>query len=144
MNVSDLPAINAGLNGLSTVLLTFGYIAIRSGAKPLHGKCMAAAFLVSLVFLGSYVTHKILVGGLHTSFGGEGWIRGFYYTMLFSHIVLAIVIVPLVATTLYFAITRNWEKHRPWAKVTFPIWYYVSVTGVLVYFFLYRWFPAAG
>ena len=103
---------------------------------------MVSAFSVSIVFLVFYVLHKYLVQGVHTPFGGEGAWRTFYYTMLVTHIVLAIAIVPLVLTTLTLAIKGKRERHRSWARWTFPIWYYVSVTGVLVYCFLYQWFWA--
>jgi putative membrane protein len=141
MSVSDLPALNAGLNGLATVLLTVGFILIKQGRMAAHRACMLSAFGVSAIFLVTYVLHKILVRGVHTPFGGEGAIRTVYYVMLFSHIVLAIVIVPLVLVTLTHAIKGRLIVHRQWARWTFPIWYYVSVTGVLVYFFLYQWFP---
>ena len=101
---------------------------------------MVSAFSVSVIFLFFYVLHKYLVQGVHTPFAGEGTWRVFYYGMLISHIILAILIVPLVLTTLIFAIKGKREKHRAWARWTFPIWYYVSVTGVLIYCFLYRWF----
>lgn len=143
MSVSDLPTINAGLNGLATVLLTIGFILIKQGRMAAHRTCMLSAFGVSAIFLITYVLHKILVRGVHTPFGGEGAIRTVYYVMLFSHIVLAIVIVPLVLITLTHALKGRLIVHRQWARWTFPIWYYVSVTGVLVYFFLYQWFPAA-
>lgn len=141
MTVSDLPAINASLNGLATVLLTAGFIFIKSGKMNAHRACMLSAFGVSVVFLITYVLHKVLVRGVHTAFGGEGFIRTVYYTMLTSHIILAIVIVPLVIITLRHAIAGRLIVHRQWARWTFPLWYYVSVTGVLVYFFLYQWFP---
>ncbi len=143
MTVSDLPAINATLNGLATVLLTAGFIFIKSGKMNAHRACMLSAFGVSVVFLITYVLHKILVRGVHTPFGGEGFIKTVYYTMLTSHIILAIVIVPLVIITLRHAIAGRLIVHRQWARWTFPLWYYVSVTGVLVYFFLYQWFPIA-
>lgn len=101
---------------------------------------MLSAFSVSVIFLFFYVLHKYLVRGVHTPFAGEGIWRTFYYIMLFSHIILAIVIVPLVLRTLTLAIQSKHQKHQAWARWTFPIWYYVSVTGVLVYCFLYQWF----
>ena len=101
---------------------------------------MLSAFSVSVVFLFFYGLHKWLVKGVHTPFAGEGGWRYFYYAMLISHIILAALIVPLVLTTLTLAIKGKREKHRAWARWTFPIWYYVSVTGVLVYCFLYQWF----
>ena len=135
-----LPSINAALNGCATVLLTVGFICIRTRREQLHRNCMLAAFTVSIIFLLFYVLHKILVQGVHTPFGGEGIWRSIYYGMLISHILLAIAIVPLVLTTLTLAIKGQRERHKVWAKWTFPLWYYVSVTGVLVYFFLYQWF----
>lgn len=101
---------------------------------------MLSAFSVSIVFLVFYVLHKYLVNFQHTSFNGEGAWRAVYIIMLATHVVLAMAIVPLVLTTLTLAIRGKREKHRAWARWTFPIWYYVSVTGVLVYCFLYQWF----
>jgi len=143
MTVSDIPALNAALNALATVLMTAGFILIKQGKRDAHRKVMISACVVSAVFLVGYLTHKVLVRGVHTPFGGEGAIRTVYYAMLISHIILAIAIAWLVPRTFWFAIKGNYETHRKWAKFTFPIWYYVSVTGVLVYFFLYQWWPAA-
>ena len=143
MSVSDLPALNAGLNAISTLLLLAGFIFIKSENKIAHRNCMVGAFSVSSVFLITYVLHKILVKGIHTPFGGEGFWKTFYYGMLISHIILAIVIVPLILVTMTHAIKGRFEKHRAWARCTFPLWFYVSVTGVLVYFMLYQWFPKA-
>lgn len=141
MTIQDIPALNAVLNGLATVLMTIGFIAIKSGNRDLHRRMMLSAGVVSAIFLVGYVSHKILVRGVHTPFGGEGFIRSVYYTMLITHILLAMSIAVLVPRTFWLAIQGNFERHRAWAKWTFPIWYYVSVTGVLVYFFLYRWWP---
>lgn len=141
MSVSDLPGFNASLNGLATLLLTAGFFFIWRKNVTAHRACMVSAFSVSCVFLVTYVLHKILVRGVHTPFGGEGFIKTFYYVMLISHILLAIVIVPLILVTLSHALKGRFEKHRAWARWTFPLWYYVSITGVLVYFFLYKWFP---
>ena len=140
MSVSDLPALNACLNGTATVLLIVGMIAIKADRKAVHGYLMGAAFVVSCVFLVSYVSHKVLVRGVHTPFLGEGFWRPLYYTMLLTHIVLAIVVPPLAIVTMRHALAGRYEAHRRLSKWTFPIWLYVSVTGVLVYFFLYRWF----
>jgi putative membrane protein len=104
---------------------------------------MLSAGVVSAVFLVGYVAHKVMVRGVHTPFGGDGAIRIVYYSMLISHILLAISIAYLVPRTFYLALSGQIERHRRWARWTFPIWYYVSVTGVLVYFFLYQWWPAA-
>ncbi|MDA8527827.1 DUF420 domain-containing protein [Opitutaceae bacterium] len=142
MNVSDIPGINACLNGLSTVLMTFGFYFIKRGDKETHRKFMLSAGFVSAVFLIGYVAHKVMVRGVHTPFGGEGAIRTVYYVMLISHILLAISIAYLVPRTFWLAIKGDFERHRKWARWTFPIWYYVSVTGVLVYLFLYRWWPS--
>lgn len=136
-----LPLFNACLNGLSTLLLTIGFILIKTNRKEGHKVAMLSAFIVSILFLISYVTHKIIVSGVHTPFTGEGFYRMIYYPMLISHIILAMVIVPLVLRTIYLAIIGELKKHRRWARWTFPMWYYVSVTGVLLYFFLYVWFP---
>lgn len=143
MTVSDLPAINATLNGTATILLLAGFAFIKNERKLAHRNCMVAAFCVSAIFLVTYVTHKILIHGVHTPFGGEGALRIFYYVMLTSHILLAMTIVPLVLVTMTHAIKARYDRHRAWARWTYPIWLYVSVTGVLVYFMLYQWFPAA-
>ncbi|MGF1483280.1 MAG: DUF420 domain-containing protein [Opitutales bacterium] len=141
------PALNAGLNSLATLLLTAGFIFIRQKRKDAHRRCMVTAFIVSAVFLISYVAHKTLrpMYGLpsNTEFGGEGFWAYLYYFILITHVVLAMVIVPLVLRTIYLALKARYETHRKWARITFPIWYYVSITGVLVYFFLYQWFPKA-
>lgn len=104
---------------------------------------MLGALAVSCVFLVSYVTHKALVHGVHTKLGAEGAIKGVYYAMLFSHIVLAAAIVPLALVTMTRALRERFDAHRRLARWTWPIWMYVSVTGVLIYFMLYHWFPAA-
>ena len=137
MSVSDLPAVNASLNALSTVLLTSGFIFIQRRQIAAHRACMISAFAVSCVFLVTYVVHKILMRGVHTPFGGTG----VYNTMLISHIILAMLIVPLALQTLRHALAGRFQTHKKWARWTFPLWYYVSVTGVLVYFFLYQWYP---
>ncbi|EIQ01767.1 putative membrane protein [Opitutaceae bacterium TAV1] len=141
LTVQEIPALNATLNGIATVLLTAGFICIKAGRQDIHRKLMMTAVVVSAVFLVGYVTHKILIRGVHTPFGGEGIIRSVYYTMLISHILLAMSIAWLVPRTFLLAIKGDFVRHRAWARWTFPIWYYVSVTGVLVYFFLYVWWP---
>ena len=144
MHLHDIPSINALLNGMATVLICTGYLFIRQGKRDAHRACMIAALLASCFFLVGYLAHKIAVAGVHTPFGGTGAVRTFYYAMLATHVVLAMVIVPLVLVTFRFAWRGDFERHRRWARWTLPLWLYVSVTGVLVYFFLYRWFPAAG
>ena len=143
MTVRDIPALNASLNAIATVLITAGFVLIKTGRKEAHRKVMTAAMVVSAVFLAGYVTHKVLIHGVHTPFGGTGAIRTVYFAMLISHIILAISIAFLVPRTFLFALQGKYERHPAWARWTFPIWYYVSVTGVLVYFFLYQWWPAA-
>jgi putative membrane protein len=143
LTISDLPAINASLNGLATIFLTLGYIFIKRGQRDAHRNCMIAAVITSAIFLIFYVLHKILVRGVHTPFGGEGPIRTVYYVMLISHIVLAMAIVPLVLMTMSRALKQRWELHKQISRWTWPLWMYVSVTGVLVYLMLYQWFPAA-
>lgn len=143
MTIQDIPALNATLNGTATVLITVGYVLVKRGRLDWHRKVMTAAMVVSAVFLVSYVTHKVLVRGVHTPFGGMGAIRTVYYVMLLTHVVLAISIAYLVPRTFWLARQGSILRHRAWARWTFPIWYYVSVTGVLVYFFLYQWWPAA-
>jgi putative membrane protein len=149
MSISDIPALNASLNALATVLLTVGFVLIKQGNREAHRKVMLSACAVSALFLVGYLTHKALKGAaagageaIHTQFGGEGFIRTVYYAMLISHVILAIAIAYLVPRTFLFAIKGDYVSHQKWAKFTFPIWYYVSVTGVLVYFFLYQWWPA--
>ena len=150
MTLNDIPALNAGLNALATVLMTAGFIFIKAGNKTAHRASMISAGVVSAIFLVGYLTHKALKGmqagageAIHTQFGGEGAIRVVYYAMLLTHVLLAISIAYLVPRTFAFAFQGNYERHKKWARVVFPIWYYVSVTGVLVYFFLYQWWPKA-
>ena len=142
MTLHDFPALNASLNGAATILLSAGFLCIRRQRVAAHRACMLAAFAVSAAFLACYVAYHLQTGA-RTPFGGMGWIRPVYFAMLLSHILLAMVIVPLILITLTLALRGRFDRHRAWARWTFPLWYYVSVTGVLVYFFLYRWWPAA-
>jgi len=144
-----LPAINASLNGLATLLLIAGFVLIKKdgrAAKNAHRACMLSAFGVSVLFLACYLLHKTLKAqageAVNTAFAGEGLWRWIYYPMLISHVVLAMVIVPLIFVTLHHAFKGRFDQHQAWARWTFPLWFYVSITGVLVYFFLYQWFPA--
>jgi uncharacterized membrane protein YozB (DUF420 family) len=134
--VPHLPALNASLNAASAVLVVAGYAEIRSGRRALHGVLMASAFAVSTAFLTSYLTYHYFAG--HRPYTGEGILRPIYYTILWSHVALAAAVVPLVLRTVYLAARRRWEKHRWWGRLTLPLWLYVSVTGVVVYFMLYR------
>lgn len=143
MTASDIPPLNAALNATATVLITLGFIFIKQGKREAHRACMLTAGVVSALFLVGYVTYHTLQRGLHTPFGGESpALRALYLTILWTHIPLAALIAFLVPRTFLFAIKGDYATHRRWARFTFPIWYYVSVTGVLVYFFLYIWWPA--
>ncbi len=142
MNLDILPPINAALNSVAFLCLTAGYFFIRFRQdREAHRKCMVAAFTVSAAFLASYLTYHFLKEGVHTRLGASGFVAYFYYIMLISHILLAMINLPLILVTIGLAIKGRFESHRKWARWTFPIWYYVSITGVLVYFFLYQWFP---
>ena len=129
-------ALNASLNGTSAVLLACGYAAIRSGRMAVHKRFMVSAFWVSVVFLISYVIYHIRVG--HVVFHGQGWIRPVYFTLLTSHTALAIVIVPLILVTLRRAWMEKYDKHRIIARWTLPLWFYVCITGVIVYLMVYQ------
>jgi uncharacterized membrane protein YozB (DUF420 family) len=145
MTIYDLPAVNASLNGLSAVFLILGYIFIRQKNKLAHRNCMVAAFVTSIVFLICYLTYHTWLGVvLHrgpTRFLEPQWFRPIYLVILLSHTVLAMVIVPLILVTLYRARRQNFEAHKKVARWTWPLWMYVSVTGVLVYWLLYVKFP---
>jgi uncharacterized membrane protein YozB (DUF420 family) len=142
MTLHDFPALNASLNGTATVLLTAGFIFIRRKNVIAHRAAMLAALTVSVAFLACYLAYHLQTGA-RTPFGGTGFIRGVYFAMLISHILLATAIVPLILITLTLALRGRFDRHRAWARWTFPLWYYVSVTGVLVYLFLYQWWPAS-
>ena len=140
ISVSDLPALNAMLNGTSGILLTIGYLFIRARRIAAHKVCMLSAFGVSALFLASYLIYHYYHGA--TSFTGGGWVRFFYFAILLSHIVLATAILPLALATLYRALRGQFERHVRIARWTLPIWLYVSVTGVVVYAMLYHLYPA--
>jgi uncharacterized membrane protein YozB (DUF420 family) len=135
LEADDLPALNAGLNALATVLLLAGFAAIRRRNVPLHRRCMLAAFATSTLFLAGYLVHKFAAGDAR--FGGAGLVRNAYYTILASHVVLAAAIVPLATTTLVLALRNRLDRHRKLARLTLPLWLYVSVTGVLIWWMLY-------
>jgi len=129
-------ALNASLNGTSAILLACGYAAIRNGKMKVHKGFMISAFAVSTVFLISYLIYHYRVG--HVVFQGQGWIRPVYFALLLSHTVLAIVIVPLILITLRRAWLEKFDRHKIIARWTLPLWFYVSVTGVIVYILLYQ------
>ncbi len=140
--VEVLPAWNASLNALSGILLLCGYVNIRGGRIQVHKRFMLSACITSLLFLVSYVTHHVLRHGIVTRFAGTGAVRTFYFTMLTTHTILAVVIVPLAIISVMNGLRMRVPQHRRVARWTFPLWMYVSVTGVLVYFFLYHWYPS--
>jgi putative membrane protein len=137
LDLSALPLVNATLNGTSAVLLAAGYMLIRRRQIKQHRVCMLSAFLLSTLFLISYVVYHTYAGS--TSFAGQGWIRPVYFTILISHITLAAVVVPLALTTLLRTWQNTFDRHRRIARWTLPIWLYVSITGVVIYVMLYHW-----
>ncbi len=136
-----LPAINALLNATTGVLLLIAYILIRRHHIRMHKRFMLAACTTASIFLVCYVLNHILRHGVVTRFPGTGWVRPLYFTILISHTILAITIVPLAILSVRNGLKMRVPQHRRVAKWTFPLWMYVSVTGVLVYFFLYQWYP---
>lgn len=136
MPLSSFPALNASLNGLTAVLLVVGWFLIRSGRREAHRWTMVSAFLVSAVFLSCYLWYHAHAGV--TRFQKTGLIRTVYFTILGTHTVLAVLVLPIILRALYLAATERYEEHRKAARWAFPIWLYVSVTGVAVYWILYR------
>ena len=137
------PPLNASLNALSGILLLIAYVLIRRRNIEMHKRFMLAACVTSLVFLACYVINHFLRHGVVTRFPGTGWIRPLYFTILISHTILAITIVPMAILSVRNGLKMRVAQHRRIAKWTFPLWMYVSVTGVIVYFFLYQWYPSA-
>ena len=136
LSVSDLPALNATLNGAAAILLALGYGFIRNRKRTAHKWCMLGALLVSALFLTSYVIYHANVGS--KPFGGTGAIRYVYFSILITHVVLAAAIVPLVVMTVWRALSGRFAEHRRIARITWPLWMYVSVTGVVIYLMLYK------
>lgn len=136
MTVHDLPALNACLNGTAALLLATGYYLIRRGRRDAHRRVMLGALACSALFLVSYLTYHAHVGSVR--FQGRGPVRTVYFAILISHTVLAVAIVPLVAATLVPALRGRFDRHRRLARITLPLWAYVSVTGVVIYWMLYR------
>ena len=134
-------ALNSGLNGLSTLLLIAAYVLIRNRKYAAHGWTMGAALTSSAVFLASYLYSKFTYGEVSTGMP-SGWFKTFYLVVLIPHVILAILMLPMIGITLWRAYNRQWVKHRAIARPTWFIWTYVSVTGVLIYFILYQWYPA--
>ena len=142
MTLSDLPAVNAALNTLSTIFLTCGYVFIRRQRQVAHRNCMIGAVISSAVFLTCYLIYHYNAG--RTVFRDPAWFRPIYLTILLTHTILAVVIVPMVLKTLYHAARRQFDRHKKIARWTWPIWMYVSITGVVIYFLLYHIFPQVG
>lgn len=138
MDVSHLPSLNAALNATSGALLILGVIFIKQRLIKSHTMCMIAACCTSTLFLISYLTYHYYHGS--QKFTGQGWIRPVYFTILLTHTVLAVVIVPLAIITLWRGLTGNFVKHASIARITFPMWLYVSVTGVVIYLMLYHFY----
>lgn len=137
--ISSLPHLNAILNSTSALLLVVGYGFIKRGQIQAHRNCQVAAVSTSTLFLISYLTYHYFHGD--TKFLGQGWVRPFYFTILITHVLLAIVILPLVIVTLVRALRGDFARHRRIARWTLPLWLYVSVTGVIVYLMLYHLYP---
>ena len=136
MTVTDLPALNAALTATSFVLLTAGWFLIKSGRRQAHKRCMIAALVVSAAFLTSYVIYHLQVGSV--PFQKTGWIRTVYFLVLIPHVILAAAIVPMVLITVSRALSNRFDRHKQIARITLPLWLYVSVTGVIVYVMLYQ------
>ncbi len=136
IELSDLPAVNATLNSISFVLLVAGHHCIRHGRVIAHKRLMISAFCVSVLFLTSYLIYRFF--GQEKKFGGRGWIQPVYYFILTTHIALAMTVPVLASWTLVLGLRGRFDKHRRIARITYPIWIYVSVTGVIVYVLLFR------
>ena len=136
MEITDLPALNATLNGIAAVLLAFGYIMIRKGRMVAHRRAMLGALATSALFLISYVIYHLNVGSV--PYAGQGIIRFVYFAILVTHVVLAVTVLPLALITATRGLRADFERHKKIARWTFPIWMYVSVTGVVIYLMLYR------
>ena len=136
MDLSLFPALNAGLNATSGFLIVLGFILIKQKAWTAHALCMCLAMLTSALFFVSYIYYHAHHGMTH--FPYHGWIRPVYFLILITHTALAVTVPPLAITTLVFALRSRFDRHVKIAKITFPIWLYVSVTGVVVYWMLYR------
>jgi putative membrane protein len=143
MTLHDLPEVNATLNGLSAIFLGVGYIFIKRKNIRAHRKCMISAFATSTLFLACYLTYHIFIHHV-TKFKNPVWFKPIYLTILWTHLILAIVIVPLIFMTLSRALREQFDRHKRIARWTWPLWMYVSVTGVVVYLILYRIFPQPG
>jgi uncharacterized membrane protein YozB (DUF420 family) len=136
IRLESLPTIDAFLNGASTLFLVTGFVMIRSGRIAAHRACMLSALACSVLFLIGYLTYHFEVGT--TRYEGEGVLRPIYFTILTTHTILAVAVVPMVIVTLVRALRGRFDKHKAIARWTLPVWLYVSVTGVVVYLMLYQ------
>ncbi len=136
LDIADLPALNASLNALSGVLLLAGFLFIKRGARVAHKRCMLGAMVSSSLFLASYLVYHYNAGS--RPFPGEGLVRSLYFTILSTHVVLAATVVPLAIISTARGLSGQFERHRAVVRWTFPIWMYVSVTGVVIYLMLYQ------
>lgn len=143
MNVNDLPAVNATLNGISSVLIVAGWYFIKNDQKKRHIPCMAAALTTSTLFLACYLTYHFSKAGVVTRFTHQGLVRYIYFSILIPHVILAFVNLPMIFATVIPALRQRFDRHKRFARWTLPVWLFVSVTGVLVYLMLYQWFPPA-
>jgi len=145
MSLADFPPLNAALNSLSALLLVAGWWCIRSGRRGAHRNCMIAAFVSSTAFLACYLWYHVqmqrLHGRAHTSFTEPAWFRPIYLSILMTHLVGAVAILPLIGITFFRAFRERFDAHRRIARWTLPVWLYVSLTGVGIYLLLYRIFP---
>ena len=141
MTAHDLPASNAFFNGLAGVFLGFGYYFVKRGKVIAHRNCMIAAVCSSTLFLTGYLTYHIVLHGGVTHFRNPAWFRPIYLTILVTHLILAVVILPMIIVTLSRALRQRFDKHKRIARWTWPLWMYVSVTGVIIYLLLYQIFP---
>lgn len=137
--LNKLPLLNASLNGTASIMLVAGFFAIKNGKITLHRRFMSTAILLSVVFLLSYVAYHLTTAS--TSYGGEGLMRNLYFFILISHIILSAAIVPLVLITYVRALSQRFDKHRKIARITLPLWLYVTVTGVIVYLMISPYYP---
>ncbi len=140
MTLYDFPALNATLNGLSTVLLLAGWLFIRKRHVRAHLTCMISALVTSTVFLGCYLYYHAHAGSVKFTHAGAP--KRVYLSILISHTILAVAVLPFIVMAVWNAIRRRFDVHKKWARIAWPMWMYVSVTGVIVYMMLYQWFPA--
>lgn len=141
ISLHQLPLVNALLNATTATLLVAGFLFVRRGQVRLHKTCMVTALIVSVAFLASYLTYHYGVGSIR--FTAQGLPRTIYFAVLISHTLLAVTVLPLALITVWRAFRAHFDSHRRVARWTLPIWLYVSVTGVLIYLMLYRWYPSA-